>query len=54
MTKCSYCGREFDAPYGLTLVMNDGTLKHLCSSKCRKNMILQRRKVRWISKNKKK
>ena len=52
MPKCSYCGRGFEPPHGLTLVMNDGTLKYLCSSKCRKNMLMKRRKVRWISKKK--
>jgi len=43
----------YDIPHGLTLVMNDGTVKNLCSSKCRKNMLMKRRKVRWVSKNKK-
>jgi len=50
MPKCSYCGKQYEPPRGLTLVMNDGTLKHLCSSKCRKNMLMRRRKTRWISK----
>ena len=54
MTKCSYCGKEYESQKGLTLVKNDGTVKYLCSSKCRKNMQMKRRKVRWISKNKKK
>ena len=53
MPKCSYCGKEYGPPRGLTLVMNDGTLKYLCSPKCRKNMEMRRRKVRWISKGKK-
>jgi large subunit ribosomal protein L24e len=53
MPKCSYCGKEYDVPYGLTFVLNDGTVKYLCSSKCRKNMLMKRRKVRWISKKKK-
>jgi ribosomal protein L24E len=53
MSKCVYCGKEYDVPRGLTLIMNDGTLKNLCSSKCRKNMLMKRRKVRWISKKKK-
>jgi len=52
MPKCSYCGKEYGIPRGLTLVLNDGTLKYLCSSKCRKNMLMKRRKVRWISKGK--
>ncbi|MEK6847701.1 MAG: 50S ribosomal protein L24e [Nanoarchaeota archaeon] len=53
MPKCSYCGKEYHVPRGLTLVMNDGTVKYLCSSKCRKNMLMKRRKVRWITKKKK-
>ena len=53
MPKCSYCGREYDFHRGLSLVMNDGSVKHLCSSKCRKNMLMKRRKVRWVSKKKK-
>jgi len=54
MTKCTYCQREYEIPRGLTLVMNDGTVKHFCSSKCRKNMLMKRRKIRWVSKKKNK
>jgi ribosomal protein L24E len=50
MPKCSYCGNQYEFPRGLTLVMLDGTINHLCSSKCRKNMKMKRRKVRWIDK----
>ena len=53
MPKCVYCSKEYDIPKGLTLVKNDGSINHLCSSKCRKNMKMKRRKVRWISKKKK-
>ena len=53
MPKCVYCGKEYDTHKGLTLVMKDGTINYLCSSKCRKNMKMKRRKVRWISKKKK-
>ena len=52
MPKCVYCGEEYDVPKGLTLVMSDGSVKHLCSSKCRKNMKMKRRKVRWVTKKK--
>ncbi|MFA4952837.1 MAG: 50S ribosomal protein L24e [Candidatus Pacearchaeota archaeon] len=52
MPKCSYCGKDYDFHKGLSLVMNDGNVKFLCSSKCRKNMKMSRRKVRWISKKK--
>ncbi|MBS3085216.1 50S ribosomal protein L24e [Candidatus Pacearchaeota archaeon] len=53
MTKCSYCGREYEIPRGLTLVLNSGKVLYLCSSKCRKNMKMKRRKVRWVSKKRK-
>ncbi|OGJ12242.1 hypothetical protein A3K62_00915 [Candidatus Pacearchaeota archaeon RBG_16_35_8] len=51
MPKCVYCGKLYDIPKGLTLVMNDGRIQYLCSSKCRKNMLMKRRKVRWIHKS---
>lgn len=52
MPKCVYCGKLYDVPRGLTKVMNDGRILYLCSSKCRKNMMMKRRKVRWITKSK--
>ena len=53
MSKCSYCGNDYDLHKGLSLVLKDGSVKHLCSSKCRKNYYMKRRKIRWISKAKK-
>jgi ribosomal protein L24E len=53
MPKCVYCGKQYDLHKGLTLVGKEGTINYLCSSKCRKNMLMKRRKVRWISKKKK-
>ncbi len=53
MPKCVYCGKMYDVPKGLTLVSKDGTVKHLCSSKCRKNMAMKRRKTEWVRKTKK-
>ena len=53
MTKCVYCGEEYQVPKGLTLIMKDGTINHLCSGKCKKNMLMKRRKVHWIRKSKK-
>jgi large subunit ribosomal protein L24e len=50
MPKCVYCSKMYEPPRGLTLVMNDGTINYLCSSKCRKNMKLKRRKVNWVRK----
>lgn len=52
MPKCVYCGKTYENPRGLSLVKNDGTVKYLCSSKCRKNMAMKRRKVNWIRKGK--
>jgi ribosomal protein L24E len=51
MPKCSYCGKEYDLHKGLTLVTKDGSVKHLCSAKCRKNREMKRRKIRWVSKS---
>ena len=53
MPKCSFCGKVYEFPRGLSLVLTDGSIKYLCSSKCRKNREMKRRKVRWISKQKK-
>ena len=50
MPKCSYCKRDYELHEGVTLVMINGTINHLCSSKCKKNLALKRRKVRWVSK----
>ena len=52
MPKCSYCGKVYEPPRGLTLVLKDGTIKYLCSAKCRKNMKMKRRKVRWVRRGK--
>ena len=53
MPKCVYCGKTYEPPRGLTLVTNAGVVNYLCSSKCRKNMMMKRRKVRWVSKKQK-
>ena len=53
MPKCVYCKKVYHVPKGLTLIMKDGTINYLCSAKCKKNMAMKRRKVRWISKTKK-
>ena len=53
MPKCSYCGETYEIHRGTTLVKNDGSVKYFCSGKCRKNMAMKRRKVRWITKKKK-
>jgi len=48
MLKCSFCGKEYPEHKGTTLVLNSGKINHLCSGKCRKNMLMKRRNVRWI------
>lgn len=53
MPRCSYCKKEYLWPRGLTFVKKDGTAIYLCSSKCRKNMLMKRRKVRWVFKKEK-
>lgn len=54
MPKCVYCGKMYDVPRGLTFVKNDGKVLYFCSAKCKKNMQMKRRKVRWVSKKKEK
>jgi len=53
MLKCFYCKEDYPEHEGTTLVLNSGKIRHLCSAKCRKNMLMKRRKVRWVSKKKK-
>jgi len=53
MPKCVYCGEAYKFPKGVTFVAKDGKINYLCSAKCRKNMKMERRKVRWVSKTKK-
>ncbi len=50
MPKCVYCKQDYPLNKGVTLVMNNGNINYLCSSKCRKNMLMKRRKVRWVHK----
>lgn len=52
MPKCVYCKKNYDLHKGVTLVKLDGSVNYLCSAKCRKNMSMKRRKVRWILKGK--
>ena len=52
MPKCFYCGEMYQIPRGVTLVLADGTIRHICSSKCNKNMILHRKKKKWASSSK--
>ena len=56
MPKCSFCGVEYKNPRGMTFVKTDGNIKYLCSSKCRKNLLLGRvpKKTSWVRKKDKK
>ncbi len=38
----------YEFPRGITFVTKEGVVKPICSSKCKKNMEMKRRKVRWI------
>ena len=53
MPKWVYCGKNYELNEGVTIVTNKGSINYLCSSKCRKNMEMNRRKVRWVDKSKK-
>ncbi|MFH1710767.1 MAG: 50S ribosomal protein L24 [Nanoarchaeota archaeon] len=53
MPKCSYCGKNYEFPRGLTLVDSLGKIKHLCSSKCRKYSDMGRKKGKWALEDKK-
>ncbi len=54
MPKCSFCGKEYEIPRGLTEVQKDGSLKFYCSSKCRKytKMGKDNKKLKWVVKKK--
>lgn len=50
MTKCIFCGKDEQPHKGVHLIMNSGTVKYFCSSKCRKNsqdLFRDKRKIRW-------
>lgn len=54
MPKCSFCGKMYEIPRGLTFVLADGTVLYFCSAKCNKNWTLGRKttKVGWVRKMK--
>ncbi|MBU3923292.1 MAG: 50S ribosomal protein L24 [Nanoarchaeota archaeon] len=53
MPVCSFCKNQYEFPRGTTVVQKDSSVKHFCSSKCRKNMEMGRltKKVKWIRKS---
>jgi ribosomal protein L24E len=44
----------YDVPHGMTVVLVNGDLMYFCSSKCRKNKVLGRKKEKqkWVMKSK--
>ena len=52
MPKCSFCKQNYEFPRGVSIVQKDGSVRYLCSSKCRKNSQMGRdnKKVKWIRK----
>jgi len=53
MPVCSFCKNNYEFPKGTTVVQKDSSVRHYCSSKCRKNMEMGRltKKVKWIRKS---
>ncbi|MCC7552667.1 50S ribosomal protein L24e [Candidatus Micrarchaeota archaeon] len=42
--KCSFCGEEIDRGTGFVYVKKDGKALQFCSQKCKKNLIILKRK----------
>jgi len=51
MPKCNFCGKAYEFPRGLTLVLKNGEVIHFCSSKCRKYWKMGRKKGKWAISN---
>lgn len=53
MPVCTFCKNAYKFPKGTTVVQKDASVRHYCSSKCRKNMEMGRltKKVKWIRKS---
>ena len=52
--RCAFCGKGIHLGTGIMLVMNDGSSKSYCSSKCKVNdRKLKRdpRKLKWARRN---
>jgi len=48
MAKCSYCNQESPEHLGVFVVDSvSSKIKYFCSSKCRKNSEMQRKKKKW-------
>ena len=52
---CTFCGKDYNSFYGVTVVRSDASMLNFCSSKCRINsQKLKRdpRKLKWTLKKK--
>jgi len=48
MPKCTFCGKNYEIPRGVTVVESkSGNIMYYCSSKCRKNAEMKRKKRKW-------
>ena len=54
MPQCNFCRKQYEFPYGTTIVGNDNVARYYCSNKCIKNTKMGRsnKKVKWITKDK--
>lgn len=53
MPKCTFCNKEYEIHKGITLIdSKSGKINHFCSSKCRKNAEMGRKKKEWAQKKK--
>jgi ribosomal protein L24E len=48
MPKCSYCNKDYESFLGMQVVdAVTGNIRYYCSSKCRKNSEMKRKKKKW-------
>jgi len=43
---CSFCGEEIEVGTGIHFIRKDGSSLYFCSSKCKKNLLVLKRKPR--------
>ena len=54
MPKCTFCSKQYEIPKGTTVVdSTSGHINYYCSSKCRKNAEMKRKKRKWTKPKKK-
>lgn len=54
MPECTYCGKRYEFPHGVTVVDLVGKIRYFCSSKCRKYFNMGRAKGKWAQSAKEK